>query len=221
MSEDKVSIAIADYGTGNLFSLKKAMRYLGAEVLSTEDPELIKKSDGLVLPGVGSFKTAMCGIKVRGLDSVIKEFSLADKPVLGICLGAQIMMTKGYEFGECEGLDLVKGNVMRFPRVDSRFKVPHIGWNKIFSNTVLSWEQTILDEVLENSFVYFVHSYVLEPEDKGNALSSTSYGNLEFCSVIKSGNTYGVQFHPEKSGEVGLLILKNFIDIARIWKKKF
>lgn len=211
------NIAIIDYGVGNLHSLFKAFDYFGHNIFITEDTDKINGADAVVLPGVGAFKSGMNGLKMRELIETVKNFVNTGKPMLGICLGAQLMLSKGYEFGKFEGLDIIPGKVIKFPKLKE--KIPHIGWNEIYkkqqetSNKRQGWEGTILDSIKENSDVYFVHSYILQPDNKEYILSISKYGSYEFCSAIRKNNVYGCQFHPEKSGEIGLKIIKNFINI--------
>ena len=203
-------IAIVDYDVGNLQSLIKAFEFCGAKVSVSEESSAIKNADAVVLPGVGSFSAGMRGLKLRGLIETVKGVAAADKPMLGICLGAQLMLSQGYEFGEFEGLGIMPGKVVRFP--DLKEKIPQIGWNGVYASTVGSWQNSVLADLPENFNAYFVHSYILAPDSSENILGLTSYGGHEFCSIMKKGNIYASQFHPEKSGEVGLKIIKNFID---------
>ena len=203
-------ITIIDYGVGNLSSLKRAFAFCGVDAFISEDAGEILSSDAVVLPGVGSFEAGMRGLRVRGLADKVKEFALKNKPILGICLGAQLLFTKGYEFGESDGLDIIPGKVVRFPLLQDNEKIPQVGWNGVFAPNGRSWENSILGNLPENFSAYFTHSYILEPDVKENVLGLTNYGGKEFCSVVKAGNVYGLQFHPEKSGKVGLEIIRNF-----------
>lgn len=212
MSESNPKISIIDYGLGNLYSVKKAFEKFSDNAAITEEPEAIRSSAAIVLPGVGAFELGMKGIELRGLGDAIKEFAGSGKPMLGICLGAQIMLTKGYEFGDFNGLDLIPGKVVPFPKLISGTKMPHIGWNKIYGSDN-SWNDTIFGSIKQNDDVYFVHSFILEPSNKENILALAEYGGHEFCSAIKMGNIYGCQFHPEKSGETGLKIIEDFINL--------
>ena len=196
-------ITIVDYGVGNLHSLRRAFEFFDLEPQISEDAETILNSDAIILPGVGSFEAGMRGLKVRGLTDAVKTFAVADKPMLGICLGAQIMLGEGHEFGVFEGLDIIPGKVARFPELADGEKIPHVGWNRVKSPGGDIW----------NKDFYFVHSYILEPENSENIFGLTTYGGREFCSVVKKGNIYGTQFHPEKSGKAGLEIIKNFIKL--------
>lgn len=206
-------ISIIDYGVGNLYSITKACRKFSDSAAVTEDPEIIKSSSALILPGVGSFGAGAEGLKRRGLTGVIREFAAGDRPILGICLGAQLLMSKGYEFGEFEGLDIVPGKVVKFGKLSAGTKIPHIGWNKI---AVVSSERgTIFNSLNKDPYFYFVHSYIIEPENLENIFAMTNYGGSNFCSVIKQGNIYGCQFHPEKSAEDGLKLIEDFIQLAQ------
>lgn len=202
-------IVIIDYGVGNLYSLLRAFNHFKVNVVISEDLEVIEQADGLVLPGVGSFEAGMRGLKVRGLVDSVRQAAKQNKPILGICLGAQLLLTQGHEFGIFQGLNLIAGEVEIFSSLEDKEKVPHVGWNNINPPKNLSWSKTMLNN-LEDSQVYFVHSYILKPNDPANILALTSYGGQTFCSAVKQGNIYGCQFHPEKSGEIGLKIIENF-----------
>lgn len=204
------NITIIDYGVGNLYSLIRAFKHFGVSPLVAEEPDQLGRADALILPGVGSFEAGMRGLKLRGLVDEVRRLADKNKPMLGICLGAQLMLTQGHEFGIFKGLDIIKGEVRHFPPLRENEKVPQIGWNTIRPGKI-SWENTIFKSFKENSQVYFVHSYVLEPADKENILALTDYGGQTFCSAVKIGNIYGCQFHPEKSGTVGLQLINNFI----------
>lgn len=207
-------ILIVDYGIGNLYSISKAVSRFTDNFSVSEDPGDLTMADAIILPGVGSFKSGVEGLKIRNLIKPIKKFAGENKPVLGICLGAQLMMSKGYEFGEFEGLDIIPGKVVRFQGLEKGTKIPHIGWNKIKISKNAS-KTEIFKSLGNNPFVYFVHSYVLKPNYPSTVLAITPYGGSEFCSAIKLGNSFGCQFHPEKSGQVGLRIIENFINLAK------
>lgn len=216
MTGNSEKITIVDYGVGNLRSLIRAFEHFGANVTISEDPNELAKSAAIVLPGDGTFKAGIDGLKVRGLAGAVKDVAVSKRPVLGICLGAQILMSVGFEFGNYKGLSLIPGRVVKFP--NSGEKIPHIGWNNLIQPTGINWDNTILAGVKPESFVYFIHSYIMEPKSKKDILANTVYGELTFASVVSKGNIYGCQFHPEKSGGTGLVIIKNFVDL--IYKEK-
>ena len=202
-------IAIIDYGLGNLRSAKKGLEYASAEVIITKDPDDINSCDGVVLPGVGAFKSAMENIKP--VENVIAEFIQDGKPLLGICLGMQMLLSESEEGGSIKGLDIVPGKVIRFNEdKDSNIKIPHMGWNSIS----IQKKHVFLKGIKEGSFVYFVHSYYVASEDRF-VLASTDYVN-EFASIVvnEDGNVIGTQFHPEKSGATDLKMLKNFVSMC-------
>ncbi|MCK9351783.1 MAG: imidazole glycerol phosphate synthase subunit HisH [Candidatus Pacebacteria bacterium] len=215
------TIAIIDYGLGNLYSLKKALGLFAETVIITSDPKIIAMADGIILPGVGAFQAGMREIEKRKLLEPIVRFSKTGKPMLGICLGAQIMLSKGFEFGEHQGLGLVRGNVKIFPKfVSDSEKIPNIGWSEVSPAKKTKWKNTIMNGISDKSSVYFVHSYIMIPDNKTEILSEATCGDITFCAGVKKGNIYGTQFHPEKSGEVGLKIIENFVTIANTYDKK-
>ena len=206
-----MKIAIIDYGIGNIRSILSAFENQGANVFLTSDKGEILKSDGLVLPGVGAFSHGMKNLESYGLVDVIKEYAALDRPLMGICLGMQLLFEESEEFGKTEGLGLILGKVVKLPTKDNQNeKLPHVSWNELNSNKV-PWKNTILTDIEEGSDMYFVHSFVAQPRDSYNILSLTEYLNYHFCSSVKKGNIYGCQFHPEKSGPTGLKIINNFI----------
>jgi glutamine amidotransferase len=210
-------IAVIDYELGNLASVQRAIRYLGKNVTVTDDPKTIAAADSLILPGVGAFAHGMMNLNKKGLIKEIKRFLADGKPLLGICLGMQLLMSMGEELGVHKGLDLIQGKVLHFSQFvqfDPGYKVPHIGWNAVkVPRKETQWDDTILDGILENSYFYFVHSFVVVPDNHDHILASTIYGDLKYCAAVRLGNVYGCQFHPENSGEVGLQFLKNFLSI--------
>ena len=210
-----MKIAIIDYGIGNVRSILGAFENQDADVLLTNNKDEILKSDGLVLPGVGAFSHGMENLISYGLVDVIKEYAALDRPLMGICLGMQLLFEESEEFGKTEGLGLILGKVVKLPTKDNQNeKLPHVSWNELNSNKA-PWENTILAETEEGSDMYFVHSFVVQPRDSYNILSLTEYSNYHFCSSVKKGNIYGCQFHPEKSGQTGLKIIKNFIRMCQ------
>ena len=195
-------IAIVDYGAGNIFSVKNALDYLGLENILTSDKDSVKSADAIILPGVGAFPSAMKMLENSGLVDTIKEEAVK-KPFLGICLGMQMIIEKGYEFEECDGLGLIKGSVRKME--ETELIIPHMGWNRL---EVLN-NCKLLDGLGDNEYVYFVHSYKAECAD--NDISAyCEYGGRVPALVHNGKYVYGAQFHPEKSGETGLKILKNF-----------
>ena len=203
-------ITILDYGIGNITSIRRAFEKSNATVRITNDPALILSSSGLILPGVGAFSVAMKRLKDDGLIEVLHDYKNSEKPILGICLGMQMLFDGSYEFGEYEGLCFVPGFVKKID-VPEDTKLPNIGWNRLIKPKSMKWEKTILESIQEDSNFYFVHTYGAETSDSSDTLSYTNYSDTEFCSTVKRGNIYGCQYHPEKSGTEGLKIIKNFI----------
>ena len=200
-------IAIIDYGAGNIFSVKNALDYLGMESRLVSDEESVKSADAVILPGVGAFPAAMEMLEKSGLVDTIKEES-AKKPFLGICLGMQLIFSKGYEFGETDGLGLIEGSVIKMEEPD--LIIPHMGWNKLEKLN----ECPLLKNIGDNEYVYFVHSYKAECDDK-NIAAYSEYGGRVTALVLDGKNVYGAQFHPEKSGETVLKILKSFGELIK------
>ncbi len=201
-------IRIIDYGVGNLFSLKSSLTSIGADVDYTGDPEEIRKADKLILPGVGAFRDARQALRDTGLDEVVIEEAKKGKPLMGICLGMQMLFDKSYEYGEYEGLGLVPGEIVGMEgRIPADLSIPHIGWNELHMKN----ESPLLKDVKEGDYVYFVHSYYAETPEQ-YLLATTDYG-IEMTAAVQNGNVYGCQFHPEKSSDVGLSILKAFCEL--------
>lgn len=200
-------IAILDYGVGNLFSLRSSFAAIGAEATVTADPSAIRAADKLILPGVGAFEDAARKLRESGLDKVLKEEVVKGKPLMGICLGMQLLFEKSYEYGEHEGLGLLKGSIMPFSaHIDAGYKIPHIGWNKLS----LTKNAPLWKYVKEGDYVYFVHSFFAEIDEE-HTTATSEYG-IPFTAAVAKGNIYGCQFHPEKSGSVGLGILRGFCE---------
>ena len=200
-------IGIIDYDAGNLRSVEKALQYLGKETIVTRDPEQIRKADKVILPGVGAFGDAMKKLQEYHLDTLIREIADSGKPLLGICLGLQLLFEESEESPGVEGLGILEGKIRRIPEGDG-LKVPHIGWNSLH----LEHNGRLFRNIPENSYVYFVHSYYLEAKDPEIVKASTEYGVHIHASVEKN-NLFACQFHPEKSSETGLQILKNFAEM--------
>jgi len=196
-------IAIIDYGAGNIHSIEKALQYIGATVQVTDDPAVVAAAQAVVLPGVGSGGAAMARMVERGLDDAIRQATQQGKPFLGICLGMQLLADHHAE-GEVDGLRLFRGEVRRIPHGP---KIPHMGWNSV---SPVRAELPIFAGIPADSYFYFAHSYYVEPQDQQGVAAVTNYGS-PFCSVIVTERVWGTQFHPEKSGAVGLHMLKNFV----------
>jgi glutamine amidotransferase len=203
-------IGIIDYGVGNLFSLKSSFAALGIETCVSGDPDEIRSWDKIILPGVGAFRDAAAQLNHRGLTEVIRGEALSGKPLLGICLGMQLLFEKSYEYGEYPGLGLIHGSVKPIaPVIPLGYKVPHIGWNALHfpKDKPVS---PLFSQIKEGDYVYFVHSYYGADCDD-SVIATTEYG-AELTAAVAAGNVFGCQFHPEKSGEVGLRILNAFAE---------
>ena len=201
--------AIVDYGVGNLFSLLSSLRFLGEKAVITSDPAMLRAAARVILPGVGAFGDAVQKLQEKGLDAIVKELAGEGKPLLGICLGMQLLFERSYEFGEHEGLGLLRGSVVPMEgSIPAGLKIPQMGWNALLRER----EHPLLREVREGDCVYFVHSYYASGcED--SLIASCDYG-VRLTAAVASGNVMGCQFHPEKSGKVGLSILKAFCEVA-------
>lgn len=205
-------IVIIDYGMGNLKSVNNALNHLGLENKISDDVNEIRNADGLILPGVGAFPDAMETIEKKGLDKIIKEEVQKGKPLLGICLGMQLLFEKSYEGIEKNGLGLIKGSIVKMREdKENNIKIPHIGWN----NLVCNKKHDVLKNVKEGSFVYYVHSYYAQGYDDKDLIAYSEYGGNKIPGLVSHKNVIGAQFHPEKSGECGLEILKNFGELIK------
>ncbi len=200
-------IAIIDYGVGNLFSLCSSLKSIGAEAVVTSDKEILRSADKLILPGVGAFADAAQKLRDTGMDLIVREQAAGDKDIMGICLGMQLLFEKSYEYGEHEGLGLLKGSVVPMEgAIPEKLKIPHIGWNALH----FAKPSGLFKYINENDCVYFVHSYFATDCDE-SVIATTEYGR-EMTAAVELGNIKGCQFHPEKSGKVGLAILKAFCE---------
>lgn len=213
-------IAILDYDIGNVRSITSAFEKAGAEVVLSRDPVVIAKTDGLILPGVGAYSHAMEKLHLYGLVSVIEDHTATGKPLLGICLGMQILFGSSEEFGSSKGLGLIAGKIVKLSPKDPDYqKLPHVSWNEIYSPKMpggKSWKGTLLEGIDQHEDMYFVHSFAAQPDDSNHILSHALYSGEEFCATVQQDNIYGCQFHPEKSGKMGLKIIDNFLNICKM-----
>jgi glutamine amidotransferase len=201
-------VILVDAGTGNLRSVQKALESIGADVIRTDDAEIVANAKQVVLPGVGAFGDFMIGLRARRLEPVIQDIAARGVPLLGICVGMQALFDVGEEMGEHQGLGLLQGRVVRFAESLS-VKIPHTGWSQVRARN----DALLFDQVDDGAYVYFNHSYYCQPWNSSDAIATTDYG-LQYACAVQKGNIFGVQFHPEKSQSVGLQILKNFLEAA-------
>ena len=202
-------IAVIDYGAGNLQSVVKALNYIGCQNFITDSKEELFKADGAILPGVGSFGDAMDCMNSSGAAQAVLEFAKSGKPLLGICLGLQLLFDDSEESPGAKGLGLLKGSITRIPNAGGTLKIPHMGWNSLD----IKKHDALFNGIDGEPYVYFVHSYYLKADDESIVSSRTNYG-VEIDASVSSGNIYAMQFHPEKSGRVGLQILRNFAKLS-------
>jgi len=210
----KPLITVIDYGLGNLLSVQRGLEYCGAEVICTSSPSEIIQSDRLVLPGVGAYGVAMRLLNDLGLVDAIKCATQRGSYLLGICLGMQLLLDKSEEFDTSEGFGLIRGSVGVIPNESvkkERLKIPHVGWNNLISSSHGEWNDTVLSGVSSEDTVYFVHSFMVDVKEESQCIAYSDYGGVHIPSVIQKKRIVGCQFHPEKSGEAGLKILKNFV----------
>lgn len=217
MNNDKKKVVIIDYQLGNLFSVKQACDTVGMNAEISSRKEDVLTADALILPGVGAFKEAMTNLCKLGLDVEIKQKVKNGTPIFGICLGQQLLFTESEEFGAGMGLNLIPGLIKRFPEImeNRKIKVPHIAWNTIYKSSI-NWDSTALKDLVNNDFMYFIHSYYVQPEDNSCVLTLTNYDTIEFCSSIENKNIFATQFHPEKSADKGISIYKNWAKIHNL-----
>ena len=208
-------IAVIDYGVGNLFSLLSSLNYVGLDTKLTNNIEEIKNAKGIILPGVGAFRDAIGNLEKYGLKETLISEAKKRKPFLGICLGMQMLFEKSYEYGEYEGLGLINGTVEEIKKYipeNSDLKIPHMGWNSLIINERFK-DDKILKDVDNNEYVYYVHSYFAKTDMK-NIVAYSEYGT-KIPGIVKNENVYGMQFHPEKSGDTGLKLLKNWGELIK------
>ena len=211
------NVIIIDYQLGNLYSVKQACDTVGINAKISCEKDDILNADALILPGVGAFNEAMNNLKKLNLDLSIIQKVKSGVPIFGICLGLQLLFTESEEFGAGKGLDLISGVIKRFPELyqNRKIRVPQIAWNTIYNHDQ-DWGKTALKEIRNNEFMYFIHSYYVEPQDKNNILTQTNYDGVEFCSSVNYQNIFATQFHPEKSSDKGISIYKNWALIYKL-----
>ncbi len=216
---NSLNVTVIDYGVGNLFSVQRGLEYSGATVTVTSDHKKILSSPRVVLPGVGAFSNAMHELHRLGLVDVIRQLAQDKTPLLGICLGMQLLLDESEEFGITQGLGLLPGSVISLPDrtvAGDLQKIPHIGWNALYPSNVSSdWSRTVLENTTVGEAVYFVHSFMAEPVNPAHRIADCEFGGHKIASVISNANIIGCQFHPEKSGEVGLKILRKFCSLKK------
>lgn len=212
MNTDREEVVIVDYELGNLFSVKHACNHVGLETVISSDLKKIEKAKAIILPGVGAFGDAMHNLDKLDLVSPIKNFIASGKPFLGVCLGMQLLFEESEEFGAKNGLGIVQGTIKKFPGEyeNRKMRIPQIAWNRIEKTENTDWKETPLQGIKDKEFMYFVHSFYAQPSNKDNVLATTRYNDFEYCSAIKKENVFAMQFHPEKSGSMGLEIYKNW-----------
>lgn len=206
---------IIDYGIGNILSVRRALEYCGADVLLASNSLEVSNADYLVLPGVGAFGDGMAGLNRNGLAEAILRYAETERPILGICLGMQMLATHSHEFGLHAGLNIIPGEVVEIPKVSKEgksHKVPYIGWAPLLEKETGSFQETPLRSINPGEFVYLVHSFHVQPADKKHIISCYDYDGIKVTAALKHNNIFGFQFHPEKSGPVGLRIISAFLD---------
>lgn len=227
MADNKNKIAIIDYEMGNLFSVNRACEQVGLNPLITADAASIIKSDAMILPGVGAFGDAMSNLKRLDLIAPIKEFIESGKLFIGICLGMQLLMSESKEFGCHQGLNIIKGNVVKFPgrgKEQRVIKVPQVGWNKVYCQRHTGegvWQNTPFEGIVNNEYMYFVHSFYAVPEDPQVILSYTEYEGVEYASSMAWNNIFACQFHPEKSAAAGMNMYTNIASLIKQGKGRY
>lgn len=208
-------VVVVDYGSGNLLSVAQALRHVGAEVFVSDDPIVVGSAERLVVPGVGAFGKAMAELAKRALIGPIRTAGRAGRPLLGICLGMEILFDSSEEFGHHQGLGLIAGRVVSIPRTRADgqpHKIPHIGWNSVVPHNGNGWASTLLADMGNGFPMYFVHSFMAEPALEADWIADTDYNGWRICAAVRRGNLYGFQGHLEKSGEAGLKVLQAFVN---------
>jgi glutamine amidotransferase len=206
-------ITIIDYGVGNIFSIRNALMKVGVEAALIQDPDLVRKADRVIMPGVGAFKAVVDALDSSGMKDAVADFVKTGKPLLGICVGMQMLMSKGEEFGLHDGLGYMQGTVRKIPEVNDEgiaHKVPHIQWSPISAPSEGRWNNTCLSHIENGEKFYFVHSFAANAENENDVLANTHYNGVQITAAIQKENITGLQFHPERSAERGLSILKAF-----------
>lgn len=210
-----IEVAVIDYGVGNLLSVSRALVHCGAKATVTADPATILAADRVILPGVGAFANGMAALRASGLDAVVHQVAAAGTPLLGICLGMQMLMESSDEFGSTTGLGLIPGRVVQIPgrtTTGESHKIPHIGWNALVHPPGRTgWHASLLEGIAPGEAVYFVHSFMAQPANPAHRLADCLYGGISVSAAVQNGQVLGCQFHPEKSGELGLRVLTNFL----------
>jgi len=217
-------VTLIDYGIGNLLSVIRAFEYCGAVVNLATTPVEIEAAQRLVLPGVGAFADGMEGLRERGLIEPIQQYAKSGKPLMGICLGMQMLATTSEEFGEQAGLNIIPGRVKTIPQISvdgEPLRIPHIGWSNLLRPEQTLWDDTILTDITENNSVYLVHSFMMQPNNENHLLAYCIYGGHHIAAVIRCGAVYGCQFHPEKSSTNGLAIITHFLHVGMQYPDNF
>tara|TARA_Y100001958_G_C20993548_1_gene380154 strand:+ start:44 stop:691 length:648 start_codon:yes stop_codon:yes gene_type:complete len=211
------NVTVIDYGIGNLLSVRRGLEKCGARVIISSSSNEILSSERIILPGVGAFSKAMEELRNRNLIEIIKDSAKRGTPILGICLGMQMLLDESEEFGISEGLGLIPGRVIpihKKSKNNNPLTIPHIGWNALVGDSLNNWEKTLLKGLNQGDDVYFVHSFMAKTYDKSHSIAYCNYGDYPVTAVVANKNIMGCQFHPEKSGEAGLKILRNFLSIG-------
>jgi glutamine amidotransferase len=211
---NRSTVTIIDYGAGNILSVQRSLERFNANVVVTSDPKQIVKANKVILPGVGAFPHAMRSLKSLGIDQAILEFGASGKPLLGICLGMQLLMESSDEFEHTEGLGFFRGHVSAIPAENEGIKIrsPHIGWNELILEEKPDKKNSILKNLRNNEWMYFAHAYSVVASDRTDVIALCKVSNLEICAGIQRNNITGLQFHPEKSASEGLKIMKQFLE---------